>query len=45
MTRPCILLLGILFAGGVCCGQDMAELEADHSVPSEFATPHTAAAC
>ena len=37
-----VLLLGLLFAGGTCLAQDMAELEVDHNVNSEFITPHTA---
>jgi beta-galactosidase len=37
-----MVVLGILSAAGVCRGQDMAELEADHGVQSEFVTPHTA---
>lgn len=38
----CCLLLGLAFVGRVCLGQDMAELEVDHNVDSEFVTPHTA---
>ena len=36
------VLLGLMFVGGACLGQDMAELEVDHNVDSEFVTPHTA---
>jgi len=36
------MLLGLMFVGGACLGQDMAELEVDHNVDSEFVTPHTA---
>ncbi len=42
MMRFGVLLVGLLLAEGVCSGQDRAELEADHNVRSEFATPHTA---
>ena len=42
MMRFSVLLVGLLLAEGVCSGQDRAELEADHNVRSEFATPHTA---
>jgi beta-galactosidase len=37
----CLVLLGFLFANGVCLAQDMAELEVDHTVKADFATPHT----
>ena len=36
------LLLGLMLVGGTCLAQDMAELEVDHNVNSEFVTPHTA---
>jgi len=42
MTRYCVLLLGLILTDGVCLAQDMAELEVDHNVNSEFVTPHTA---
>ncbi|MDZ7617199.1 MAG: hypothetical protein U1E05_09355, partial [Patescibacteria group bacterium] len=42
MMRFGVLLVGLLLANGACFGQDMAELEADHNVQSEFTTPHTA---
>jgi len=41
MMRYCVLLLGLMLVGGTCLGQDMAELEVDHNVRAEFATPHT----
>ncbi|MBL7040914.1 MAG: beta-galactosidase trimerization domain-containing protein [Pirellulaceae bacterium] len=41
MMRYRVLLLGLTFAGGACLAQDMAELEVDHNVDSEFITPHT----
>jgi len=41
MMRYC-MLLGLLLVGGVCLAQDMAELDIDHNVRSEFTTPHTA---
>lgn len=34
-------LATLLFAGGAGLAQDMEELELDHSVRTEFATPHT----
>jgi hypothetical protein len=39
--RCCVLLLGSMFVGGACLAQDLAELEVDHNVNAEFATPHT----
>ncbi len=40
--RYCLLVLGLMFVGGTCLAQDMAELDVDHNVRSEFVTPHTA---
>ncbi|MFV1964410.1 MAG: beta-galactosidase trimerization domain-containing protein [Pirellulaceae bacterium] len=36
------LPLSLLLVGATCLAQDMAELEVDHNVHSEFVTPHTA---
>ncbi len=41
MMRYRIQLLGLVLLGGTCLGQDLAELEVDHNVQAEFATPHT----
>lgn len=35
------MLLGLVFLGGACLAQDLAELEVDHNVQAEFVTPHT----
>lgn len=42
MMRYCMLLLWLIYGGGNCLAQDMAELKVDHNVKSEFVTPHTA---
>jgi len=41
MMRYGVLLLDLVLAGGICLAQDMAELEVDHNVNSDFVTPHT----
>lgn len=42
MKRTATLSLAtLLFVGGAGLAQDLAELELDHSVRAEFATPHT----
>lgn len=41
MTHRFTLLLGLLLVAPACPGQDLAELEVDHSLQTALVTPHT----